>query len=253
MDIDSCEESRPPKPPAPEGSGLEYYAVPAPGWRVATGGKGGDCRYARPNRPGPDALACGAPASVEKNRPNDKIWPWFALCAEHARTHGRPDVRVRGVWAEGGEVLHWELRRADGTPATPQEIARVVHGHPKEPGKNAAHGPGGRRPRSFRERDDTMQDVEQAAVKARTSVGRWITEAIAARLGHARCQRCDARVPLDFGGLQGEALGQDLAEAVKRAENRQHPGHGPVRVGAGPDAPETPPGVIPFREPAVTR
>jgi hypothetical protein len=233
-------DTRPPKPETP-GSGLEYLAVPAEGWRLARGGS--TCRWHAPSM---GITACGEPAVAEKHYPDDLISPWWAYCAEHARTYGRPDAPLRGVWAEGGKVLKWGLCHTDGTLATAQEVARARAKHARESVKDAEPSPGARRPLNFRERGDTIQDVGQAAEVARTSASRWITEAIAARLGYARCLRCDARVPLAFGGLSASALGKPLAEAVKRAE-RQHPGHEPVRVGGEPAHPAA----IPFREPAV--
>ena len=104
--------TRPAKPEAPPG--MDYVPAAAPGWRVA--GESATCRKARPG-----AVACGRPAVAEKSHPNDPISPWWAYCAEHARTYGRPDVLPRGVWAEDGEVWRWELRRSDGTPATPAQ------------------------------------------------------------------------------------------------------------------------------------
>ena len=233
--------TRPPKPAAP-GQGLEYAAVPDPEWRVTE--EGARCRH----RGAPESLACGEPAVAEKEHPNDPISPWWAYCAQHAAVYGR---RVEdGHWVEDGRVLHWALRKPDGSVPTRGEAARALRNW-RATAERPWRGPAESTPLSMRVRRDLADDAREAA--AGTDVSTWIRQAMQARLGYLRCDRCretDPPVRLEFGDLSGRPMDEWIADAAAEVK-RQHPRHEPVTVGAEAPGPLAHPGVVPFRPPAV--
>lgn len=223
--------TRPPQPAAPPG-GFTYRIVPDEEWQKAD--EDTRCRGAAGIK---GTIGCTELATVKKRTANP-IFPWYAYCNDHARANGS--------WIEGGTVMKWDLRHLDGSPVTPAELAAA------RARKSCAqhHGeckPWDRHGHSMRFRDDTWNDVEQAADDMGVTATTWVTEAIEAALGYVRCQKCplDANpVPLVFGNLQGKPLGSWIAEAVEAAA-RQHPRHQAVRVGVTPvkrsTAPAEPP------------
>ena len=83
--------------------------------------------------------------------------------------------------------MKWDLRHLDGSPVTPAELAAA------RARKSCAqhHGeckPWDRHGHSMRFRDDTWNDVEQAADDMGVTATTWVTEAIEAALGYVRCQ-----------------------------------------------------------------
>jgi hypothetical protein len=236
---------RPPQPGSP-GKGLEYAAVPDPEWRVAV--EGARCRH----RGAPESLACGEPAVAEKHHPNDPIRPWWAYCARHVSVYGR--------WVEDGRVLHYALRKPDGTMLTQHEAARALRNWRGPAGECKKHQcppymcpPESVHLISLRVRADLRDDAGDAAAAGGDDVSTWIREAMQARLNYLRCGKCRETappVPLEFGDLTGKPLDEWLAETVERVR-RQHPRHEPLTVGAEAPAPLAHPGVVPFRSPAV--
>jgi hypothetical protein len=237
---------RPPQPAAP-GKGLVYAAVPDPEWRVAE--EGARCRH----RGAPESLACGEPPVAEKHHPNDPISQWWAYCARHALDYGPSDRRrvEDGHWVEDGRVLHYALRKPDGSALTRGEAARALRNwRAGQAAERPWRGPAETVPLSMRVRRDLRDD---AAGAARTDVSTWIRQAMQARLGYLRCDTCreDAPpVPLEFGDLTGKPMDEWIREAVAKVK-RQHPRHEPLTVGAEAPAPLAHPGVVPFRSPAV--
>jgi hypothetical protein len=237
--------TRPPQPAAP-GRGLEYAAMPDPEWQVAE--EGATCRVARPG-----TLACGEPAVAGKSRPADPISQWSAYCAGCAWEY-------REHWVEDGKVLHWVLRRPDGTVLTRPEAARALRNWRGPAGWCKKHQcppymcpPESGHLISLRVRADLRDDAGDAAAAGGDDASTWIREAMQARLNYLRCGKCRDTappVPLEFGDLTGKPLDEWIAETVERVR-RQHPRHEPVTVGAGVSAPLAHPGDIPFREPAV--
>jgi hypothetical protein len=237
--------TRPPQP-APPGKGLEYAAVPDPEWRVAA--EGATCRHASPGTP-----ACGEPAVAAKSHLNDPISKRWAYCARHA-------LEFHKHWAEDGRVLHWVLRRPDGTVLTQHEAARALRNWRGPAGWCKKHEcppcicpPESGHLISLRARADLRDDAGDAAAADGIDASTWIREAMQARLNYLRCGKCretDPPVPLEFGDLTGRPMDEWIAEAVERVR-RQHPRHEPVTVGAEAPAPLAHPGVVPFRSPAV--
>ena len=227
-----------PRPETP-GSGLEYLPVPAEGWRPAKAGA--TCRW---HAPAMGIAICGEPAVAEKNQPNDPISRWWGYCGEHAGP---------GLWIEDGTVLKWELRHADGTAATLQEIARARAKHARTFRERPDGGPAASEPHSIRFRNDLWEDAEQAVKAERTDMSTWVRQAMEARLGYLRCRRCreDAPpVPVTFGDLTGKTLGEWIAEAAKQVRS-QHPRHEPVVIGAQPATAPAAAKSVRFMEPAT--
>lgn len=230
---------QPPKPAAPAGG--DAVAVPDPEWRVAD--RETRCRDRHGAAGGGD---CGAVAAAEKSHPSDPISPWWGYCREHARRQGR--------WVQGGKVMRWALRHADGTLLREEEAARVRRKHAGKAGKTGE--PEARGTQSFRARGDTMADVKRAAASW-PSVNEWIERVTEAAVGYVRCRRGSCHwktppVPVGFGDLAGKTFGEWVAQAVELVES-QHPRHEPVTVGVSAAARPTPLGAVPFRSPAVTR
>ena len=220
--------TRPPVPETP-GSGLEYRALPAQGWRPAR--EGARCRHHAPTA---GVKGCGGPAIAEWSRPNDAIHPWGAYCDAHARVHG--------VWAEGGAVMKWVLCRTDGTVLTQEETARALRNWrpPADECKKHQCPPHMCPPESghmfsFRIRADLREAAKRAAGAQKADVSEWARQAMEVLAGDSlRCPRCrdtDPPVPLEFGDLAGKTLGEWVADAAAQVK-RQHPRHEPVRVGA---------------------
>jgi hypothetical protein len=164
-------------------------------------------------------------------------------------------------WVEDGKVLHYALRRPDGTEPTPREAARARNRPARRPADEcSAHNclktecpPESSHVHTFRLRKDLVDAAEKAVDAERTDVSAWVRQAMETQLGHLRCYRCSDTappVPLKFGDLTGRPLDEWIAEAVERVR-RQHPRHEPVTVGAEALAPLAHPGVVPFRSPAV--
>jgi hypothetical protein len=236
---------RPSPPEPPPGGKLAYRAIPDPDWRTAPGAR---CRW---HGPASGGYACGKLASGEKRQPNDPISPWWAYCAEH----------MRDRWAEGGQILRWELRHADGSPMTAKEAVRVRARQSSKPSDEckAHHCPPSECPpwsahvHSMRLRNDLWQDMEDATDVRRTTVTGWAVRAMEAALGYVRCGGCPDEAPpvsVVLGDLTGRTLQECIAEAVSAAGS-QHPRHEPVTLGTG--KPAAAPGVVPFMEPKVAR
>ena len=113
----TTETTRPQQPRVP-GNGLEYVAVPDPGWRVAEAGT--RCRHARQHE-----RACGEPAVAEKHFP-DAPSKWWAYCEEHLRAGGGTQRARDKHWTEHGQVMHWVLTGPDGIPLTPRSRLPVA-------------------------------------------------------------------------------------------------------------------------------
>jgi hypothetical protein len=236
--METTATARLPEPETP-GSGLIYRPVPVEGWRIAA--DGATCRH---HASAMGIYACGEPAVAEKHYPNDPISTWWAFCDRH--------LRAQKLWAEDGTVLKWVLCHPDGTAATRQEIVRA-QGKRIGVRERPSRGPAQTSPHPVRLRNDLWEGAEDAALAVRMTASAWIRQAMQARLGELRCERCpdDAPpVPVEFAHLTGKSLDAWLAEAGVRVK-RQHPRHEPVLVGAEAPAPLAHPGVVPFRSPAV--
>jgi hypothetical protein len=223
--------TRPPQPESP-GQGLVYVAVPDPEWRVA--GAGARCR----RRLAVETLACGEQAVAEKHHPNDPISPWWPYCARDTLGYGLADRRrvEDAHWVEDGKVMHYALRKRDGTVPTRAEAGRALRNW-QATAALTWRSPAESTPLSMRVRRDLRDGARGAAAGAGTDVSTWIRQAMQARLGYLRCETCreDAPpVPLEFGDLTGKPLDEWIAETVEQVR-RQHPRHEPVRVGAVPE------------------
>ena len=208
---------------------MMYQAVTDPDWRVAEGSYG--CLT---HGPATDGLMCGKPAAAEKHRPNDRIRPWGAYCAEHAQR--------QGAWVEDGEVLKWELLHTDGTPLTEGEAARVRALLSRARGDECKKHrcpqdecpPESSHPKSLRFRKDLWDDIETAAAEDRTHVAGWVRRATETLLEELCCPKCPDTappVPVTFGDLAGRPLRGWVADAVRQVK-AQHPRHEPVMIGA---------------------
>ena len=93
-------------------SGMVYVPVPDPQYRPARDGS--TCRFTEPY-----IQACGEPAVVEKEHPNDPIGKWWGYCTDPKHSKGR--------WVQDGTVVKWELRREgrEDVPLTAREASRA--------------------------------------------------------------------------------------------------------------------------------
>jgi hypothetical protein len=86
------------RPAPPENAwadeGYEYVAVVHEKWRLVSGKR---CRLLVEGRKG-----CGEPSVAEFNRSySSRRENWWAYCPDH----------LYGNWIEGGQVMHWILRK----------------------------------------------------------------------------------------------------------------------------------------------
>jgi hypothetical protein len=93
--------------------------------------------------------------------------------------------------------------------------------------------------RPVRFRRDRLTEIDAAASQPGRDGSQFIRYGADLMLGSIRCGRCDERVPLRFGDVDGKDM-WDWMQAAQQAAERQHPagrqpvpgGHTPVLVGA---------------------
>ncbi len=109
---------------------------------------------------------------------------------------------------------------------------------------------GAAKPRTVRMYDDAWNLMNAREHGLRADPSQYTRDMTEAGLGTARCGRCLALVPVEYGDLTGKPLAEWVAEAVKTVTAQHRHGHEPVTIGnAAPARPAASPGTVTFLEP----